>query len=683
MGSSPRSMGLDLRRKVAPIVIWLACAGTAAWIYSDLKTGPTIIGFAHGVEYPVAPLEPSRVTTVAVEVGQEVSAGQVLAILDGAEIEQEIAIAEASRSEIEAELEAATLAARRAVIDRQRNLRAQRARIAARLAEARSVALASAAELRAQRIERARLRALVEARLTDRSALARVETRVAMLQGRVSGARQSVSLLEEHVSEAQSYIDTTTDEHVEVEVGPTRRRLDRAQTQLAGLRAQRKALVLRAPADGRVAAVELQAGGIANASSPVVTLIGDGGGRVVACITEEQALDVHVGDSAVLRPRQVGAASVGGHVVGLGPLVDRLPSRCRPNVRERAWGRDVVILVDEPVDFLPGQALDVRLERDPTSPGAQALAPKAQPGVIQPIKVPGSLNARTRLEPSGLVWVSRLARFVLVSDDTGVKGKNEDVPWLFTMDTKGRMDRVPVPMVGLEKVKDLEAIASGPGEVLYVLSSQSKSKKGKRPKAREQFMRLVPEGTGYRVNGTVHLATLLDALSPERKEALGVDEAAELDIEGLCAHEGGLLIGLKSPLRGDGKAMVWRLDRPDRLFDTGSLEDAGIAPWGALKMSVLADGKDVPAGISEILSLPDGALLIAATAASGNPDKQVGGLWWAGAGEDGLLNAVKVRDFEGLKPEGLALSPTPGRLVVTFDTGGDAPLWTELPWPTP
>ncbi len=98
-------MKLTLRRKVAPWLVWMTCAGIAGWIYSDLKTGPSIIGFAYGVEYPVAPLEANRVTTVAVEVGQEVIAGQVLAILDGAEIQREITVSEARRSRVEAELQ--------------------------------------------------------------------------------------------------------------------------------------------------------------------------------------------------------------------------------------------------------------------------------------------------------------------------------------------------------------------------------------------------------------------------------------------------------------------------------------------------------------------------------------------------------------------------------------------------
>ncbi|MDP6944919.1 MAG: biotin/lipoyl-binding protein, partial [Myxococcota bacterium] len=604
MKASTRSKLMMLRRKVAPWVIWGLCAATSGWIYTDLKTGPAIIGFAYGIEYPVAPLEASRVSTVAVEVGQEVIAGQVIAILDGTEVEREIAVAEARRARVEAELMAAVHRARRAVKDRQRELQGQRARLEARLAEVRATVRVSAAELRSQRIEQARLKALVDARLVDRSQLAAVEARVATLKARVGATRQAVTLLETRVEEAQAYVDTATDEHVEIEVGPIRRKLDLADAEIASLRSKRASLVLRAPADGRVASVDLHAGGVASATEKVVTLVGDGGGRVIACITEEQALDVRVGDGATLHPRQVGARTLKGHVVGLGPLVDRLPSRCRPNVRERAWGRDVVILVDEAVDFLPGQALDVRLEQDDDNRGALAAAPRQEPGALKEIKVPGMLKRRSRFEPSGLVWVPRLVRYVVVSDDTGRKDGNAHAPWIFTMDTKGRVDRVPLALVGVESLNDLEALARGPGDVLYALSSQSHSKSGKRSTTREQFLRLVPEGGGYRVNGVVHLASLLDAASDDVRQRLGISDTSALDLEGLTTHEGGLLIGVKHPLDDQDRAMVWRIDRPDRLFDTGRLDDAGLVPWGVAAMTVQADGHQVPAGISELLSLP-------------------------------------------------------------------------------
>jgi hypothetical protein len=88
----------------------------------------------------------------------------------------------------------------------------------------------------------------------------------------------------------------------------------------------------------------------------------------------------------------------------------------------------------------------------------------------------------------------------------------------------------------------------------------------------------------------------------------------------------------------------------------------------------------VPAGISELLELPDRSLLVAATASAGDPGQQDGMLVHVPAHER-LSNPVTVVTFAGLKPEGLSLTPDGDGIMVVFDTGDDAPRWVEQPWP--
>ena len=59
-------------------------------------------------------------------------------------------------------------------------------------------------------------------------------------------------------------------------------------------------LVLRAPADGHVVSVHLQTGGVTGPREPVATVVGQSGGRVVACLAESSALDVRVGEKSLL-----------------------------------------------------------------------------------------------------------------------------------------------------------------------------------------------------------------------------------------------------------------------------------------------------------------------------------------------------------------------------------------------
>jgi hypothetical protein len=251
------------------------------------------------------------------------------------------------------------------------------------------------------------------------------------------------------------------------------------------------------------------------------------------------------------------------------------------------------------------------------------------------------------------------------------------------MTRAGAVDPEPLQLTGVEAVSDLEAIAPGPGDSLYLLASQSLSRKGKRPPARQLFARATIGAGGGEVTQAVQLADLLVAAGPEFQQSLGLADLADLDIEGMTASaDGGLLLGLKAPLGARGEALIWRLGRPDRLLGGEGLAAAELAPWGSAPLRVLADGEEVAGGIADLLELPDGSLVIAATASGTDPREQSGSLWHV-SGRARLSTPRRVREFAGLKPEGVARSPDGDALIVVFDTGDATPQWTEVPWPAP
>ena len=175
----------------------------------------------------------------------------------------------------------------------------------------------------------------------------------------------------------------------------------------------------------------------------------------------------------------------------------------------------------------------------------------------------------------------------------------------------------------------------------------------------------------------------VEGLSHDELSGLGITSLENLDIEGMTSFKEGLLLGLKAPLDKDGNALVWRLERPAVLLAGGSTQDAGLSLWNRVSVKLHADDALVPGGISELLSLPDGSLMFAATASEGDPNRQDGSLWWAAAPEGkSPVMARRLEEFRDLKPEGLAVSPTPGRIVVTFDRGSKTPKWAERSRPT-
>lgn len=443
--------------------------------------------------------------------------------------------------------------------------------------------------------------------------------------------------------------------------------------ELEALAARREALLLKAPADGVVESIDARPGDAVGAASPVATIVSSDTRHVVACIPEARVDDVAIGTTATVRAA-VGAREIAGAVESLTPAVAPLPERCQSAlVKQAQLGRVAVLALDEPAAALPGQTTLIAFGTARRQAGSAAPPPAAfAPSLID---LPPEILAASRFEASGLVWVAALDRYVVISDDTGLASDRKP-PWLFTMSRRGAVDPEPITIENVAELDDVESIAAGERGALWLAASQSVSDKGNRPRAREVIARLVPTATGYKLDAKVHLASLLAEAPAATRAALGVPDLAALDIEGMAYAGGALYFGLKAPVDGEGRALIWKAAAPDRLL-AGDLAGAQLAIVARVKLAAEVDGREVPGGIADLLVIDERHLLIAATASGISAKHQSGALYTVIDG-----TAARVRVFPELRPEGLALAPTPHRLAVVFDRGRDAPMWTELELPS-
>ena len=684
-----------VRTRLLPCVVWGGTMVAAAWLWQDVRR-ESAVGFALGVEYTVAPSEAGRLGAVAVAPGQRVRAGDVVASLDAHTIDAERVILGAERDRLEAELVAVRSESSVRLGDSTREFdeSVENAELALRSAKAERTV--RAAEFKALAAQSEALEALVAQRMADRRELDALTVKHAALAKELQMADTLVAQLASQGAAARARRALVPSDATELALQPVRAELAVLSGQEQLLAVRRAGTLLRAPADGEVMAVHLHPGEVAAAGAAVVTIVSRGPGvedEVQVCLSEAQAGQVRLGEAVNLLPRGASGVGFAGRVSRLGPQISELPLRCRRNPAIPEWGREVAVALDERMPLLPGQAFSVAFlgrpsEHVPPAAAAEAVAePRSAAPVIAtaptPIDVPPELAARTRFEPSAIAWSASRERFVIASDDTGTPGHDEHAPWLFTMDGRGQVDPEPLVIAGLAGFSDIEAIAAGPGDSMYLLASQSFSRKGKRNPARQVFARVVIDRAGARTEAAIKLADRLDAGGADVLATLGLPDTRGLDLEGLTATAGGgLLIGLKEPLGADGHAVIWALARPGPLLASGDVAGSGLGRWGSISLSITADGAAHPAGISELLELPDGSLLIAGTASGAEPTSQDGALWHA-SGRDGLASPRRLRSFPGLKPEGLALRPDGAAIVIVFDTGAAPPQWMELPWPAP
>jgi hypothetical protein len=608
---------------------------------------------------------------------------------------------------MEAELQATEVETRLRLGDSSRELEETIDSAELALGQARAERSVHTAELAETETQVKETRELVDKRMLDRRELVDLTIQQASLRKQIEVDDDIVRGLDSKAAAARARRRGLPHDASERASETLLAALESIREQEAILQRRKESLVLRAPGPGEVTGLFLRPGEMANEGIVVATIAGpaltatDGRSIVSVCATETIAAEVQVGEAVELRPPEGGRVVLTGHVQRLAPEVGQLPMRCWRDSRIATWGRGIYVVPDEPVTLLPGQRFSIAFTGRP-SPNARPAAlplppaplPSLSPGPASPgsagperpvgsIVLPPELAARTRFEPSAIAWWPGRERYLVASDDTGLTDTTEHLPWLFMMDASGRVDSEPLVIEGLEAMIDVESLALAPAGSLYVLASQSYSRKGKRNKARQVFARVeLTSAGGARVTASVRLAKLLDESGADVLARLGLASTAELDIEGMTATTaGGLLLGLKGPLGPRNEAIVWHLPRPEELFATGEASAGGLAAWGTIPLTVTADGATAAGGIAELLELPDGTLLVAATAAGAlEPASQSGALYRVD-GRAGVATPALVRTFPGRKPEGLSRSADGAAITVVFDAGAGTPQWTEHPWP--
>lgn len=679
---------------MAPALTLVTTFGAAAWLYFGGDQRGRIVGFAQALPEAVEPIERARVVSVNVTVGEEVTQGQVIATLDTSLLDTQIRIAEAKKWRLEAERHAEVT-----LLQQQLDVGVET--LERKLAEEREQQLQVTNEATALDGEMSRIKQLIESRQAVLDDLTKLSLQQATVNALASEKPRTLSLLGSQIKAAEQRRQDVKDG-----TSPMVTRLDAelrvAREDIDLLEKRRSGYVLHAAHGGRVVSLDKQPGELTAPGDPVAHTVSIRD-RVVACVPERFGFGIREGDTAKLWIRGQLGAPLSGKTVALGPLVSELPIRCWPEPKMPIWGREVIVALDQPMELVPGQAFDITFSSNHSAnakaapvASAASIAPATSLAASAPgpalMKVPPALMQRTRFEPSGLLTRPSESRYLIVSDDTGYDGNNEGAPWLFAMSPSGAVDPEPIPVSGVSAIDDLEAITAGDEGEVYVLSSQSYSRKGRRKPARTALLRLRSEGRGFRVDGEVHLAELLDA-APARAAALGLPEGTRaLDIEGLSFHQGALYLGLKAPLDAHGNAMIWRIGAPAAFFraepsrpsigkaSLARLDEAELALWGRARVDVELSGQRTPGGISDLRFMPDGSLAVTSTPSTA--EGAAGALWRVDQPKSGELSPRLLQRFPGFKPEGIAPSLSPGKLMIVFDAGSATPSFQEVPWGT-
>jgi multidrug resistance efflux pump len=674
----------------APLIVCLGAGAAAVWLYRETPGRGGIPAIAEVKQYTVSSLETGRLASVDVLLGQRVEKGQVLATLERDLLAQEISVAAAQLRELESDVGAQGKTLDLSGLETDRTFQADLEKLEFELSQTRAECERNQAEMKGTDEELVRQRELVKGRLVSADRLHELQMTMSALQQTAASCPERLKVLESSKKAARARLEgwmlnlrggargMTPAANAQLQPLELRSRRQREYLRLLQMRLEN--MVVRAPVNGHVVRIDTMPGAILIPGNPVMILVEDDPHQVIAYLEENRGYGVRVGERTVLRPRDRGGPAIEGVVAALGGAVTEMPQRFWQTSNRPRWGREVFIQVAAGHSLAPGEAFQADFDPDRQSLGIErpvaASSPPAIPDLgraATPLVAPAALLARSRFEPSGIAWIDAWQRYLLVSDDTGLESANDNASWVFLLSRNGSVDPTPVLMEGLDRVSDLESLAAAPDGRIYFLASQSLNRQGKRPRIRTLLIGARLDGKKLRVDGVMSFYdSLLHATDadPSLLPALGLrarfGDEPEIEIEGLAWKDNTLFMGLKNPQDAQGRALIWRLEDPAAVIRRGSLSRADLKLWQKAWLPV----EGTAGGISELLFLPDGSLMLAAT-------NDRGGALFQGRQSGGELRIQQVRRFPGMKPEGLCLSPD-GGIVVVFDQQQKTPLWSRL-----
>ncbi|MDZ7377496.1 MAG: HlyD family secretion protein, partial [candidate division KSB1 bacterium] len=569
------------------IILWLAALATVFYLTQNWFINKKFIGIVERRSHPLGVQEPGRINQLLVNIGDEVKKDQILAILDISDLKTTL-------DQLQEEL-TSFQRLKRAQRDRYsiqvHRMALQLENEAADLVERLSLIRSKSTELAGLNAEIERLQQAEQAGLghsrdladlvLQRDALAtylnELNKDLAFQTQKLERTRKSRQMLS--AADIDSMAESLLWE--QMEYAESLRRLVAETDHRINLRS------VIAPCDGFVTEILARPGDVIDAFLPIITVEEARPTYLDVYIPEQSNLTLQAGMTAEIYSSRSRKYNTTGVVTFIHPEFTRASERL--SFRGQIfWARKVRVELPKDHQLLPGEVVNVRiLKKNAANQSASLIASekksadanplqKKAPSVI-PMEVPQNLWNKTRFEPSGVAWLPDIQKFLIVSDDTGIQDAlNDHAPYLFLMDESGNVAEAPMPLLGIEKINDLEAIAPAGNGAFYLISSQNISKKNKRPGSRELIIKVQRDGEKLVVQGQVQfLSLLLNSFSLPELRALGLekfeaDGQPVLNIEGAAFHDHALYLGLKEPVTNKG-AIIWKLENVDDIFTSRKL----------------------------------------------------------------------------------------------------------------
>lgn len=505
------------------------------------------------------------------------------------------------------------------------------------------------------------------------------------LNGQIRVVRSQMARLESELRVREHLNAIVNNSSGEFSSDPLQVEIADFKAELSYLENQKKNLYVFAEVDGIIGEVNFRKGEKVPSFTSLVTLSPENPSYVQGFVHESLHTKLEIGRHVSVLPLSTGNAPIEGKIVSIGSRIILMPPRLMPNPMMQAYGREVVVEIPSHNHLLLGEKVQIKPKIELLFVStASAAQMKAASEAVQKIKgtvvpenvpdimrVPAQLSQRFSFEPSGVVYLEDLKRFLVVSDDTD----DDKSAALFLVDRDGLVDDQTIQIPGVDKISDLESI-SQEGNRLYLLTSQGLTKKGKDKKDRNLFLRMKRSGLDISELQKVDFKPLLIAAIRASKDVslkaifAGALKNGDMEIESHFIDSGNVYVGFKSPQTEKGESVILQLKDVDALFNKKTIGSGQLSLWKKLDFG---SGHGAPHRLSDLVKI-SGKLYATTVCQS----EDCGAVWKLT--EDGdVLRPEQIRLFEDLRPEGLAFDPNDSSLFVTFDQKDEAARYLHIP----
>ncbi len=320
-----------------PVLVWLAAIAALLAIHRRGPGGGILSGTVEAIYEQAAPLETARLLECRVEVGQRVSAGETLALLDASIFEARMAV---ELYQLERQFDQAVI------------------RMEADLREAIMRKAAIEAELRMLDHDVQNMSEMVERRLIRKSELIPLRARREAL----NASRESYPELIQSLETELQRLRLLKKEALE-RFGAAENMFSGSDGNGGGRDAwrslRRDEHVLRAVNDGLVAEIFQQPGNVVEAGTPVLKLVVDAPPRIIGFLPEWELPNLNTGQRIYISRAMGGGRVLEGRVTAVAPEVsarEGAGSLARPFSRAVSGRRFLVEIIEEN-DLIPGESV--------------------------------------------------------------------------------------------------------------------------------------------------------------------------------------------------------------------------------------------------------------------------------------------------------------------------------------